>query len=105
LIPFYGNFNVDSIKPATVSQFHTWRKQKVGRELSGSAQNNHNSAFNLVMDEAIQRGYLTDYNRPSTKNTGAESDRRAEFSQEELEALIKYRSPSSSLTLVQTRLE
>jgi len=57
LIPFYGNFNVDSIKPATVSQFHVWRKQKVGRELSGSAQNNHNAAFNLVMDEAIQRGY------------------------------------------------
>ncbi len=90
LIPYYGNFNVDSIKPTTVSQFHVWRKQKVGRELSGSAQNNHNAAFNLVMDEAIQRGYLTDYHRPSTKNTGAESDRRAEFSHEELEALIKY---------------
>jgi integrase len=42
------------------------------------------------MDEAIQRGYLTDYHRPSTKNTGAESDRRAEFSHEELEALIKH---------------
>jgi integrase len=90
LIPYYGNFNVDNIKPATVSQFHVWRKEKVGRELSGSAQNNHNAAFNLVMDEAIQRGYLSDYHRPSTKNTGAESDRRAEFSHEELEALIKY---------------
>lgn len=90
LIPFYGNYNVDSIKPATVSQFHVWRKEKVGRELSGSAQNNHNAAFNLVMDEAVQRGYLTEYHRPSTKNTGAESDRRAEFSHEELETLIKF---------------
>jgi integrase len=90
LIPFYGNYNVDSIKPATVSQFHVWRKEKVGRELSGSAQNNHNAAFNLVMDEAVHRGYLTEYHRPSTKNTGAESDRRAEFSHEELEALIKF---------------
>jgi integrase len=90
LIPYYGNFNVDNIKPATVSQFHVWRKEKVGRELSGSAQNNHNAAFNLVMDEAIQRGYLSDYHRPSTKNTGAESDRRAEFSHEELETLLKY---------------
>jgi integrase len=90
LIPYYGNFNVDNIKPATVSQFHVWRKEKVGRELSGSAQNNHNAAFNLVMDEAVQRGYLSDYHRPSTKNTGAESDRRAEFSHEELETLLKY---------------
>jgi integrase len=90
LIPYYGNFNVDNIKPVTVSQFHVWRKEKVGRELSGSAQNNHNAAFNLVMDEAVQRGYLSDYHRPSTKNTGAESDRRAEFSHEELETLLKY---------------
>ncbi len=90
LIPFYGNYNVDSIKPATVSQFHVWRKEKVGRELSGSAQNNHNASFNLVMDEAVHRSYLTEYHRPSTKNTGAESDRRAEFSHEELETLIKF---------------
>jgi len=88
LMPFYGNYNVDSIKPATVSEFHTWRKAKVGRELSGSAQNNHNAAFNLVIDEAIERGYLTEHNRPSTKNTGVESDRRAEFSQDELELLL-----------------
>ena len=40
------------------------------------------------MDEAIERGYLTEYHRPSTKNTGEEGDRRAEFSQEELETLL-----------------
>jgi len=88
LIPFYGLYNVDGIKPAVISEFHVWRRDKVGRELSGSAQNNHNAAFNLVIDEAIERGYLTEHNRPSTKNTGVESDRRAEFSQDELELLL-----------------
>ena len=44
LIPFYGSYNVDCLLPAVVSDFHRWRKDKVGRELSGSAQNNHNSA-------------------------------------------------------------
>lgn len=90
LIPFYGSYNVDSIKPSTVSEFHTWRHNTVGRELSGSAQNNHNAAFNLVIDEAIERGYTTEYQRPATKNTGGDTDRRAEFSQEELEALMIY---------------
>ncbi len=90
LIPFYGNYNIDGIKPAVISEFHTWRREKVGRELSGSAQNNHNAAFNLIMDEAIERGYMTEYQRPMTKNTGADSDRRAEFSHEELEALMTY---------------
>ena len=88
LIPFYGNYNVDGIKPSVISEFHVWRKVKVGRELSGSAQNNHNAALNLIFDEAIERGYLTDYERPLLKNTGADSDRRAEFSHDELEVLM-----------------
>jgi len=90
LIPFYGLYNVDGIKPSVISEFHVWRRDKVGRELSGSAQKNHNAALNLIFDEAIERGYLTAYERPLTKNTGVESDRRAEFSHEELEAMMKY---------------
>ena len=90
LIPFYGLYNVDGIKPSVISQFHVWRHAKVGRELSGSAQNNHNAALNLIFDEAIERGYMTAYERPQLKNTGVESDRRAEFSHEELEAMMAY---------------
>ena len=90
LIPFYGNYNIDGIKPAVISEFHVWRRERVGRELSGSAQNNHNAALNLIFDEAIERGYLTEYARPATKNTGADSDRRAEFSHEELEAMMVH---------------
>ncbi|PUE60933.1 hypothetical protein B9Z45_06330 [Limnohabitans sp. 2KL-17] len=90
LIPFYGLYNVDGVKPSVISEFHVWRRDKVGRELSGSAQNNHNAALNLIFDEAIERGYMTAYERPLTKNTGVESDRRAEFSHEELEAMMKY---------------
>ena len=90
LIPFYGAYNVDGIKPSVISEFHVWRRDKVGRELSGSAQNNHNAALNQVFDEAVERGYLTEYARPLTKNTGVDSDRRAEFSHEELEAMMKY---------------
>ena len=90
LIPFYGNYNIDGIKPAVISEFHVWRRERVGRELSGSAQNNHNAALNLIFDEAIERGYQTEYARPATKNTGADSDRRAEFSHEELEAMMVH---------------
>ena len=90
LIPFYGAYNIDGIKPAVISEFHTWRSIKVGRELSGSAQNNHNAALNLIFDEAIERGFMTEYQRPATKNTGTDSDRRAEFSHEELEVMMGY---------------
>ncbi len=88
LIPYYGKYNVDCITPQVVSGFHEWRRDEVGRELSGSAQNNHNAAYNLVIDEAIERGYMTEYYRPSTKNTGEASDRRPDFSPSELETLL-----------------
>ncbi len=88
LVPFYGNYNIDGVKPAVISEFHIWRRNKVGRELSGSAQNNHNAALNLIFEEAIERGYMTAYERPQLKNTGGDSDRRAEFNQEELETLM-----------------
>ena len=42
LIPFYGNYNVDRITQLVVNEFHVWRAEKVGRELSQSAQANHN---------------------------------------------------------------
>ncbi len=87
LIEFYGSYNIDRITPAVINEFHVWRKNKLGRELSASAQSNHNAAFNHIMDEAILLGYMTEYMRPATKNTGAENDRRAEFSHGELEHL------------------
>ena len=36
LIPFYGAYNVDGIKPSVISEFHVWRRDRVGRELAYS---------------------------------------------------------------------
>ena len=90
LIPFYGNHNIDAITPQIILKFHEWRTQRVGKELSGSAQSNHNVAMNLVLEEGIKRGFLTEGQRPALKNTGSFNDRRAEFSHEELEQIMAY---------------
>jgi hypothetical protein len=63
LILFCGSDNVDSITPAVVTQFQQWRREHAGRELSGSAQNNHNAAFNLVFDQAIERSDMNENQR------------------------------------------
>ena len=90
LIPFFGAYNVDCISQKVINQFHVWRTEMVGRELSASAQSNHNAALNRIFDEAIERGYMSENQRPALKNTGAASGRRAEFSHEELMQLIQY---------------
>ena len=84
LIPFFGAYNIDRIKQSHINEFHQWRKVKVGRELSKSAQANHNAAMNLVLDRAVTQGYLMASHRPVMQNTGEASGRRPDFSEQEV---------------------
>jgi integrase len=88
LIPFFGAYNVDRITPAVIAEFHEWRRDKVGYELRASTQANHNAALNRVFDEAIAKGYMTDYLRPALKNTGGATERRPTFEHSELVQLL-----------------
>ena len=92
LTPYFGAYNIDRITQDVVNGFYAWRTETIGRELSASAQANHNAAINLVMDYAIEHGYLLAIRRPVMKNTGESSNRRPSFSHEELEQLIKFMS-------------
>ena len=89
LIPFFGQYNIDRLTPDLIDKFHEWRRTKIGRELSASAQANHNAAMNLVLDYAVERGFMTSIQRPKLKNTGEASDRRPDFSDEEVKKLIE----------------
>lgn len=90
LIPFFGNKNIDAINQQIFAEFCEWRREKVGRELSHSAQANHNAALNLVFDYAVERGYMTSLQKPVLKNTGEAPGRRPDFSAKEVEQLIAY---------------
>jgi integrase len=84
LIPFFGGYNVDRINQAVFTEFCEWRRQKVGRELSHSAQANHNAALSLVFDYAIERAYMSNMQKPVLKNTGEHGGRRPDFSSQEV---------------------
>lgn len=90
LISFFGGHNVDNITPALIAEFHQWRTEQVGYELKASTQNNHNSALNAVFDYAIEKGWMTNSQRPSLKNTGEATSARGIFSTDELLELQKF---------------
>ena len=90
LIPYFGAYNIDRITQDVVNGFYEWRAEEVGRELSSSAQANHNAAMNLVLDYAIEHGYLLALRRPIMKNTGETAKRRPSFTHEELERLVQF---------------
>lgn len=90
LIPFFGNHHIDNVTPALIAEFHRWRTELVGYELKASTQNNHNSALNSVFDYAIEKGYMSESQRPSTKNTGEATVARGIFSTDELIELQQF---------------
>ncbi len=90
LIPFFGNYNIDSIDQQVFTQFCAKRRQIAGKELAYSTQANHNAALNLVFDYAIERGYMSKLQKPVLKNTGAHGARRPDFTKSEFEAICRF---------------
>jgi integrase len=90
LIPFFGPYNIDCITQKVFADFCEWRRLLVGRELSHSAQLNHNAAMNMVLDYGVERGYLTTLQKPVLKNTGEVGGRRPDFSQTEIESIVAH---------------
>jgi integrase len=90
LIPFFGSYNIDCITQRVFADFCEWRRLLVGRELSHSAQLNHNAAMSLVLDYGVERGYLTTMQKPVLKNMGEVGSRRPDFSQKEVETIVAH---------------
>jgi integrase len=87
-IPILGKYHVDSIDYKAFAYFEEQRKKKMkGKDVTKSTQLTHNSALNKVFDEAVYRGYMVEANRLVLKARGKASERRIEFSVEEVKAM------------------
>lgn len=87
-IPILGKYKVDSIDYQVLEHFDRERLKKMGgKPPTHSTQLTHNAALNKIFDEAVYRGYLNTNNRPILKAKGKKSERRVEFSIDEIKAL------------------
>ena len=104
LIPFFGNYSIANITHSLVLEFGVWRdakmaadKRRVSKDESKTLKApkhstilNHNAALNQVFDEAMNRGFLTDSQRPKLENKGKPSERRPAFDLIEVRAMFSY---------------
>jgi len=89
IIPFLGNHNIDRLDGGTLARFERQRLDKMGRQPSASVINNHNAALNLVLDEALRRGYINKFQLPVLRNDGYKSQRRPTFTVNEYKILYR----------------
>ena len=90
LIPFFGNYNINTIGYDELKKFSTWRVKEMGRAPVKSTVTTHNSAMNRVWDYAVQKGWIAHSQVPKMKNNGANGTAREAFSLSEYKSLTSY---------------
>jgi integrase len=89
LLPFFGNYNVNSIGYKQLQSYELWREQQAGRALKASTITTHNSALQRVFDLAVQQGYVQRTQLPVLTNNGASGQRRADFTRAEYAVMLR----------------
>ncbi len=90
-IPFFGKYNLTSIDSALVREFEVWRNEKIGRMPMASTLMTHASAYNRVIETAIENGWLSKHqNTPSLSRRGEKTKARPGFTAEEVDQLLAF---------------
>lgn len=88
LIPILGNRLITNIDRDALDHLASERTKLLGRALSKSTALSQNAALNLIFDEAVQRNFLTEINRPKLEAKGRKSVRHPAFDLHELQAVL-----------------
>ena len=91
LIPFFGKYNLTSLDSKLVREFEIWRNEKIGRMPKASTLMTHASAYNRVIESAIENGWLSKHqNLPTLSRRGEKTKARPGFTPEEVEQLLAF---------------
>ena len=87
LLPILGSYHVDNIDYQALQKLDDERRVRMKKEPTRSTLLTHNAALNMVFDEAVYRGYMVESSRPKLQIKGKKSERRVEFSVDEVRAI------------------
>ena len=90
LIPFFKNYNINSIDYEALVKFDEWREGEMGKKPRASTITNHNTALNRVLEYAVDMGYMSNVHIPKLQNDGGKSKPRPAFSKSEYKSLTSF---------------
>ena len=89
LIPVLGRKYIDRLTYDDFDELQQKRIKIMGRVPTRSTLLNHNSILNRIFDESVRRGYIKEEQRPKLEAKGKKTERRCEFTLEEIKILIQ----------------
>lgn len=90
LIPFFKNYNINSIDYEALVKFDEWREEQMEKKPRASTITNHNTALNRVLEYAVDMGYMSNAHIPKLQNEGSKSKPRPAFSKSEYKSLTSF---------------
>lgn len=90
LIPFFKNYNVNSITYDALVEFDKWRTKEMGKKPRASTITNHNTTLNRVLEYAVDMGYMSKVHLPKLQNDGSKSEARPAFTKSEYKSLTSF---------------
>lgn len=93
LIPVLGRKYIDRFEYSDFEELKERRIKIMGRIPTRSTILNHNAILNRIFEEAIRRGYIKEEQRPKLEAKGRKTERRSEFTLEEIKILIHNFEP------------
>jgi integrase len=90
LIPFFKNYNINSIDYDALVKFDEWREKEMDKKPRASTITNHNTTLNKVLEYAVDMGYMSKVHIPKLQNDGSKSEPRPAFSKSEYKSLTSF---------------
>ncbi|MDO9206155.1 hypothetical protein [Methylotenera sp.] len=90
LIPFFGKHNITNISYQLIHQYANWRDEKIGHKTRASTISTHNSALNIIFEEAMLHNYMNKAQIPQLVNKGEKGTRRSDFTLDEYRYLVEF---------------
>jgi integrase len=90
LIPFFKNYNINSIDYEALVKFDEWREEQMEKKPRASTITNHNTTLNRVLEYAVDMGYMSNAHIPKLQNDGSKSKPRPAFSKTEYKSLTGF---------------
>ena len=87
-IPFFKGTKLDNVKKS-YSGYLSYVAEQMGSAPKASTINTHHAALKLILNNAVENGYVSHAGLPVLKNEGAESERRASFEISEYRSMIQ----------------
>ena len=92
-VPFFGERYLQNLKHTDIAEFERWRNDRIGKTPKSSTLMNYASAFNRVVQTAIDRGWISDkVPIPKLTRKGEKGQTRPAFTQQDI-ARLRIKSP------------